>query len=243
MGLFSWLGRGTKRPTVNPGPDASGVYSRLPKGAKWGPGPDPAGDPLKFVPGRGNLYFDLVEWGWQDHLKSAALIRSPDGLMGFGFLFALSDGSVMDGAESYSVTARGGQLRDRQKVEWVIPKRHPTRRVTLISLGDPTTNLVRFLEKCFALPNSGLAAITAQSGINCAFVILQGRVVPDTGLFTARCKFFLAPDGQEGDGRYAEFFLNINSVTKKLWISEKASAYRTPILNWVTGQAGGMPTN
>jgi hypothetical protein len=243
MGLFSWLSGARKGPAVNPGPDASGLYSRLPKGAKWGPGPDPAGDPIKFVPGRGDLYFDLVEWGWQDRLKSAALIRSPDGVMGFGFVLALSDGSTTDSAESYSLAAGSGQLRDRQKVEWVIPKGHPTRLATLVSLGEPTTNLVRFLEKCFGLPNSGLAAIPGQSGINCAFVILQGRVVPDRDLFTARCKFFLAPNGQEGDGRYAEFFLNINSVTKKLWISQKAAAYQAPILNWVTGQAGGMPAN
>jgi hypothetical protein len=237
MGLFSW-GKKKSAGSTSPGPDADGVYSQIPKNAKWGLGPDPAGDPLKFVPGPGDLYFDVVDWGWGDVLKSAALIKSPDGLMGFGFIFELSDGTLRDRVEVQSLAHLTGKADDRKEIEWQIPKGHPTRRAYLASLGEPTTNLVRFVEKCFGLAGTALPAIPEKSGVSCIFVILRGRIVPQAGLFTARCKIFLGADGTDGDDKYAEFFLNLNSVTKKIWLSQKAAAYQGPIIRWMTGQAG-----
>ena len=37
---------------------------------------------------------------------------------------------------------------------------------------------------------------------------------------------------------YAEFFLNINSVRKQLWVSEKSTEYRGAILNRISHFGG-----
>jgi hypothetical protein len=59
--------------------------------------------------------------------------------------------------------------------------------------------------------------------------MLRGIVDPDAGRFTARMKVVLPDNDGWPDG---EFFLNINSVRKQVWVSEKSSEYRRAILAW-----------
>jgi hypothetical protein len=62
--------------------------------------------------------------------------------------------------------------------------------------------------------------------------MLRGIVDPDAGRFTARMKVVL-PDN---DGwPYGEFFLNMSSVRKQVWVSEKSSEYR---LTWISDFRG-----
>jgi hypothetical protein len=65
--------------------------------------------------------------------------------------------------------------------------------------------------------------------------MLQGIVVPDEGRFTARMKVVFP---EQNGWPYAEFFLNVNSVRKQLWVSEKSSEYRIAILNRITYFSG-----
>lgn len=61
--------------------------------------------------------------------------------------------------------------------------------------------------------------------------MLRGIVVPDQGRFTARMKVVFP----EKDGwPYGEFFLNLNSVRKQVWVSEKSSEYRMAILTHIS---------
>lgn len=66
-------------------------------------------------------------------------------------------------------------------------------------------------------------------------VILRGMVEPEKDRMTARCKIFMRTSDKE-DETYAEFFLNINTLAKKVWVSEKALEYRAPIVGWATGE-------
>jgi hypothetical protein len=61
-----------------------------------------------------------------------------------------------------------------------------------------------------------------------ALLMLRGIVVADEGRFTARMKVVFP---EQNGWPYAEFFLNVNSVRKQLWVSEKSSEYRIAILN------------
>jgi len=70
---------------------------------------------------------------------------------------------------------------------------------------------------------------------NFGWVMLRGIVIPDEGRFTARMKVVLP----EKDGwPYGEFFLNVNSVRKQIWVSEKSSEYRITILNRISRASG-----
>ena len=40
------------------------------------------------------------------------------------------------------------------------------------------------------------------------------------------------------DWPYAEFFLNINSARKQIWVSEKSSEYRIAILTHISHMSG-----
>lgn len=61
------------------------------------------------------------------------------------------------------------------------------------------------------------------------------QLCPDEGRFTARMKVVLP----EKDGwAYGEFYLNINSIRKQIWVSEKPTAYRIAILSRIS-QLGG----
>jgi hypothetical protein len=130
------------------------------------------------------------------------------------------------------VVAGSGAV-SRGELEWVIPKGYPTREVILASLGEPTTNLVRLLEECFGVPAT--TRIPANNSIACEMVILRGLIQPESDQMTARCKILMRTSDAE-DETYAEFFLNMNTLAKKIWVSEKALEYRAPILGWATGQ-------
>jgi hypothetical protein len=69
----------------------------------------------------------------------------------------------------------------------------------------------------------------------CELLMLRGIVVPDEGRFTARMKVVLP---EKNGWHYGEFFLNVNSVRKQIWVSEKSSEYRIPILTRIS-QTGG----
>lgn len=232
MGLFKWLKQRSGK-SAHSGPDAEGVYGQLPRGAKW-VGPDPIGNPELYTAERSSLGLDLVEWDYGPVIKGIALSRWEKRLVGFGFVFVLSDGTFEDGREIYTRN-RYGKLVLESKQKWLVPKGHPTRELHLFSLGEPTNNLVRFVEGCFQRPISNVSAIPINTGIVCEMVILRGLVVPETNRFATRCKVLLGTQSQDSS-RYAEFFFNVNSVTKKVWLSEKSSGYQAPILNWMTGQ-------
>jgi hypothetical protein len=69
------------------------------------------------------------------------------------------------------------------------------------------------------------------TAVMCELIILRGIIVPDEGRFTARMKVVLP----EKDGwPYGEFFLNVNSVRKQLWVSEKSDEYRIAILTHIS---------
>jgi hypothetical protein len=236
MGLFDWLrGLSAKQAQRLPGPTPEGLYGLLPKGAVWQLGPDPAGDPMLFVPQRGDLPLDIVEYERSDEfLKAIALVRWKERPIGFGLFLPVSDGTRMDGVQTISMAA-GGRPVPQGRLEWIIPKGHPTREVALTSLGEPTTNLVRLLEECFGTPTTTRSAIAANNSIICEMVILRGMIEPEKDRMTARCKIFLRTSAAE-DETYAEFFLSINTLAKKIWVSEKAAQYRAPIVGWATGE-------
>src|SRR5262249_45933167 len=125
-----------------------GLYGALPRGAQWTAGPDPAGNPKDFVPGPDAYVFDIAEWRWDKQLWIRATTNSAGKLAGFGLVLGLSDGRHKDAAEVWEHDGRGGPtLKGRQ--EWTIPPGHPTRELALVSLGEPTTQVLRKLEQCF----------------------------------------------------------------------------------------------
>jgi len=224
--MFGWLR--PKTPTKGPTPE--GLYGQLPRGARWVGGPDPAGDPAKFVPESDAYVFDIAEWRWEQHLWITARTRSTGSQAGFGLVLELSDGTSTDAVELWTQGPRNRpMLKERQ--EWVIPRGHPTRQLALISHGEPTTQVLRKLEQCFGqqpLTHPALPDKTAMMG---EMVLLRGIVLPDEGRFTARTKIALP---ERGSWPYCEFFLNVNSVRKQIWLSEKSSEYRVPILTRIS---------
>ena len=230
MGLLDWL-RGSSAKGLSPGPTPDGIYGVLPSGSSWESGTDPAGDPQRFVPEPDDLTFDLVDWEWQKFIKATALGSWRGKELGFMFLFVLSDGSHRDSVEIYKL-GRSGKPELNQKREWLVPAGHPTREVALMSLGETTTNLVRRLEECFQYPATKHESIPAKNARVCQMVVLRGKVIPSVGHFTARLKLILP--AVPTDANYGEFFLNVNSLTKKAWVSEKSSNYRNSILNFMT---------
>lgn len=141
-------------------------------------------------------------------------------------MLGLSDGSQTDSAEAWKIDGRGTPtLEDRQ--QWTIPRGHPTRELVLISHGERTTRILRKLEQCFGYEPLAHPALPDKTVQVCELLMVRGIVVPDTGRFTARTKVALP----EQDGwPYGEFFLNINSETRQIWVSEKSDEYRIPIL-------------
>jgi len=222
MGLFDWLK--PRRPQH--GPTAEGLYGDIGRGARWTGGPDPAGDPELFLPDSASYVFDIVEWRWDEQLWIEVSTHSDDEAAGFGLVIGLSDGTKTDAAESWEhKPGRGPVLVDRQ--EWTIPRGHPTREIVLVSHGEPTTRVLRKLEQCFGFEPHAHPALPEKSAVFCVLLPLRGIVHPEDGRFTMRMKVVL----QEQNGwPYGEFFLNINSVRKQLWVSEKDGDYRGPIL-------------
>lgn len=228
MGLLDWL----KPKARTPGPTPEGLYGALPKGAQWMGGPDPAGDPDAFVPGPDAYLFDIVKWNWDKALFIDAATRS-DNPAGFGLVLGLSDGTNTDAVEIWQDKGRGPVLKERQ--QWTIPPGHPTREVALVSYGEQTTRLLRQLEPCFGFQPLSHPALPDKSALICELLMLRGIVAPDIGRFTARMKVVFP----EQDGwPYAEFFLNINSVRRQLWLSEKADEYRIAILQRISAPSG-----
>jgi len=227
MGLFDWL----KPKAQRLGPTPAGLYGELPKGARWMADADPAGAPEDFVPEPGAYVFDIAQWRWDKHLWNEAITNSASSPAGFGLVVGLSDGSNKDAAEVWANKGRQGMvLKGRQ--EWTIPRGHPTREVALVSHGEPTTQVLRRLERCFGYEPFAHPALPDKTAIMCELLMLRGIVVPDQGRFTARMKVVFP----QNDGRpYGEFFLNLNSVRKQIWVSEKAGEYRNAILQRISG--------
>ena len=144
----------------------------------------------------------------------------------FALVLGLSDGAHRDAVEVWEPKGdQGPVLKERQ--EWTVPRGHPTREVALVSRGEPTTQVFRRLEQCFGYKPFSHPAMPDKTAIVCELLMLREIVIPDEGRFTTRMKVVLP----EKDGwPYAEFFLNINSVRKQIWVSEKAGAYRNAIL-------------
>ena len=228
MGLFDWLRPKAKTRKHGPAPD--GLYGLLPKGARWDLGADPAGNPADFVPEPGVYVFDIVEWQWDEYLRIAAKTTSNGKAAGFSLFLGLSDGGKTDAVEVWEVKgSRGPVLTERQ--EWTIPRGHPTRELALVSHGEQTTQVLRKLEQCFGYEPHEHQALPDRTAIICELTMLRGIVNFDEGRFTARMKVFF----QEKNGwPYAEFFLNVNSVTKQLWVSEKSAEYRGAILTRIS---------
>lgn len=226
MGLFDWLKpRGRK-----PGPTPDGLYGQLPRRARWVGGPDPAGTPEDFVPDSGAYVFDIVEWKWDRMLLIHAATHSGGNPAGFGLLLGLSDGTKTDSVEIWEQRAGGSPfLKERQ--EWTIPRGHPTRELALISHGEQTTQVLRTLERCFGYQPLTHPALPAKTALICDLVIVRGIVIPDEGRFTARMKVLLP---QKDGWPYGEFFLNVNSVRKHIWVSEKSGEYRNAILTRIS---------
>ncbi|MBR1126125.1 hypothetical protein JQ628_31700 [Bradyrhizobium lablabi] len=229
MGLFDWL----KPKTQKHGPTPEGLYGALPKGAHWVGGADPAGAPDKFVPESDAYVFDIAEWRWDTQLWIKAATGSGGNPAGFGLVVALSDGSNTDAVELWQSGSRGPVLKERQ--EWTIPPGHPTREMALVSHGEQTTQLLRKLEQCFGYQPMTHPALPDKSAVICQLLMLRGMVVPAGGRFTARMKVVLP---EQNGWAYAEFFLNINSVRKQIWLSEKSSEYRIAILTRISGAGG-----
>ena len=145
--------------------------------------------------------------------------------VGFAFAFELSDGTF-NAAKFVNMGT--------EKVEWIVPKGQATGRVTLFSLGAPTTNLIRFIEKCHDLPPTEFPATDA---VPCRCIILQGgisNVLPSR----ARGKVFLDNRERDTDSEtgYAEFFMSVNVDKKIVWLGMKWSNYGRSIVSWMTGQ-------
>jgi hypothetical protein len=230
MGLFDWL----KPKTRMLGPTSEGLYGELPRGAVWTGGADPAGEPEEFVPGPEAYVLDIVKWKWDEQLWIEAATNSAGNLAGFGLVVGLSDGAATDAAERWEHKGRRGPiLKERQ--EWTIPRGHPTREAALVSHGEPTTQVLRKLEQCFGYPPFSHPALPDKTAVKCELLMLRGVVVPDQGRFTARMKVVLP----ETDGLpYGEFFLNVNSARKQIWLSEKSGEYRVAILSWISDHNG-----
>lgn len=229
MGLFDWL----KPKSQTHGPTPEGLYGGLPRNAQWIGGADPAGAPEDFIPSSNAYVFDIAEWRWGEYLWIRATSNVAGNLAGFALMLGLSDGSNTDSVELWEQGRRGPVLKERQ--EWTIPKGHPTREVALISQGESTTRVLRELEQCFGYKPMLHPALPDNTAIMCELLMLRGIVVPDEGRFTARMKVVLP----ERDGwPYAEFFLNVNSVRKQIWVSEKAEEYRVPILARISQNGG-----
>ena len=227
MGLFGWL----KPKARKPGPTPEGLYGELPKGARWvGGEADPAGAPEDFVPESDAYVFDIAEWRWEEQLWIHATTSSAGNLAGFGLVLGLSDGENTDAAEVWEHKGRRGLvLKERQ--EWTIPCGHPTRELALVSHGERTTQLLRKIEQCFGYEPLAHPALPDNTAVMCELIMLRGIVVPDQGRFTARMKVVFP----EKDGwPYGEFFLNLNSVRKQVWVSEKSSEYRMAILTHIS---------
>lgn len=225
MGLFDWL----KPKTRTHGPTPEGLYGALPKGASWAGGPGPEGNPEDFIPEPGAYVFDIVKWRWDEQLWLDAATDSDGKTAGFGLLLALSNGTHTDAVEIWRQKGRGPVLKERQ--EWTIPRGHPTREVALVSYGEQTTELLRKLEQCFEFEPRSHPALPDKTAVICELIILRGIIVPDQGRFTARMKIAFP---EQNGWPYAEFFLNINSVRKQLWVSEKSTEYRAAILNRIS---------
>lgn len=229
MGLFDWL----KPKTQTYGPTPEGLYGELPRGARWVGGADAAGPPEDFIPDAEAYVFDIVEWRWDKHLWIEVRTNSAGGLAGFGLIIGLSDGSNTDAVEVWQQGSRGPVLKERK--EWTIPRGHPTRELVLVSHGEQTTQVLRKLEQCFGYQPLAHPALPDKTAVICELVMLRGIVVPDENRFTARMKVIF----QEQNGwPYAEFFLNVNSARKQVWVSEKSEEYRVAILERVS-HAGG----
>jgi hypothetical protein len=231
MGLFDWL----KPRKPAPGPTPEGLYGELPKGARWVGEADPAGHADYFVPGSEAYVFNIADWRWEEQLWIGATSNLAGSPAGFGLVLGLSDGGKTDAVEIWQQKgSRGPVLKERH--EWTIPRGHPTRELALISHGEKTTRVLRRLEQCFGYDPLAHPALPHNTAVMCELLILRGIIRPDEGRFTARLKVvFPEQDG----GSYAEFFLNLNSVRKQIWLSEKSNEYRVPILNRISnfGQA------
>ena len=197
-------------------------------------GADPAGAPEHFIPESDAYVFDIAEWKWDAQLWIAATTRSAGNEAGFGLVLVLSDGERTDAAELWEQGSRGPVLKERQ--EWTIPRGHPTRELALVSHGDPTTRVLRTLEQCFGYEQMSHPALPDKTVIICELLILRGIVIPEEGRFTARIKVVLP---EHNGWPYGEFFLNINSIRKQIWVSEKTSEYRIAILERIS--QGGEP--
>lgn len=232
MGLFGWLRGSSARQTQLFGPTSEGLYGALPKGARWTLGSDPAASPSLFVPEPGELAFDIVECEWDEKIFKAVVVANcGERVVGFALVLPVSDGTITDGVDKISAGFNGQPvLHDRH--EWIIPRGHPTRIATFVSLGEPTNNLVRLFEECFGMPATDRPAAP---DFMCDMVVLRGLIVPESGRMTARCKVFLRTSDAE-DETYAEFFLSINTLEKAIWVSEKAAEYRAPIIGWATSE-------
>lgn len=230
MGLFDWLK--PKKRTLGPTPE--GLYGELPRGARWVGGADPAGDPGDFIPASDAYVFDITEWRWDKQLWIDATTNSAGSLAGFGLVLGLSDGGNTDAVEVWEQKgSRGPVLKERQ--EWTIPRGHPTRELALVSHGEQTTQVLRKLEQCFGYAPFAHPALPDKTAVICELVMLRGIVIPDAGRFTARMKVVLP----ERDGwPYGEFFLNVNSVRKQIWVSEKSGEYRIAILDRISRVSG-----
>ena len=107
--------------------------------------------------------------------------------------------------------------------------------MVLVSHGERTTQVLRTLELCFGYEPLAHPALPDKTAVPCELLMLRGIVRPDEGRFTARMKVVLP----ENDGRpYGEFFLNVNSVLRQLWLSEKSDEYRIAILTWLSDHDG-----
>lgn len=229
MGLFDWL----KPKTRMAGPTAEGLYGALPRGAQWVGGADPAGAPEDFVPETGAYVFHVSEWKWDKQLWIEVANQSAGGPAGFGLVLALSDGTSTDAAERWEQGSRGPVLKERQ--ELTIPRGHPTRELALVSHGEATTRVLRTLEQCFGYQPMSHPALPDKTAVICALLMVRGIVDPVEGRFTARTKVVFP---EQNGWPYAEFFLNVNSVRKQIWVSEKSSEYRSAILTRISHFGG-----
>jgi hypothetical protein len=114
-----------------------------------------------------------------------------------------------------------------EKQEWTIPLGHPTREIAFVSHGQPTTAVLRHLEKCFDCKPGSHHALPEKTAMVFQVIILRGIVNPIIGRFTAKLKI-ITPE--VNGWPYSEFYLYINSETKKIWFSEKSAEYRSAIL-------------
>ncbi|MGJ4945980.1 hypothetical protein ACQR1W_35825 [Bradyrhizobium sp. HKCCYLS1011] len=197
----------------------------MPRGSRWRLGPDPAGDPQEFVPGSDAYVFDITEWRWNENLWIEVANNSAGDPAGFGLVLGLSNGEHKDAAESWELKSGRPVLTGRE--EWTIPHGHPTRELALVSHGDRTTRVLRRLEQCFGFEPHARPAWPDKQTLICQLLPLRGLVVPDKGRFTMRTKVVIE---EQNGWPYAEFFLNINSVRRQLWVSEKSGEHRTAIL-------------